>query len=435
MNDPGNNRPPQWVLVFFRWFCHPDFREDIEGDLVERFHNSSTRLSLQKAKWLFIKDVFLLFRPAIIGNPVSRFQHKIFHMKRINWITLAGWNLLLVVMIVSPFIPGPSNKLVHAFSATGQVLGLLGLLFVPIGLAWTIIQAGRFGRTGNVTTNGALHYRMAIATFLLIAAVFFLGLLLLPNPMPKISFFSGLLLTVVAFALAMHQIRKRENSNKRVTHQGALIILAGLALACLTFICLLLVLALFAGLGIIAGMAGLLVLSVLLFWLIQQTRKLREVNENTFFRLPIYMVTIPVIALLTNLFIVDPASDFSRNYAIKRSQALIAEIEEYKTMTGQYPVALSQLGSSTEKKLSPTYVMGAGNFRYNRVNDQYSISFSQWLEWGSLEEIVLFDKNDLKNSYSGKFAKYDYQSDLCRANLAFANYDAGHKHWRYYHCD
>jgi len=29
--------PPKIALRLFRWFCDPEFVEDIEGDLLERF--------------------------------------------------------------------------------------------------------------------------------------------------------------------------------------------------------------------------------------------------------------------------------------------------------------------------------------------------------------------------------------------------------------
>lgn len=55
-------------MALFHWFCRPDFREEIEGDLMERFSFYSIEYGHEKAKWLFIKEVLLLFRPAIIGN-------------------------------------------------------------------------------------------------------------------------------------------------------------------------------------------------------------------------------------------------------------------------------------------------------------------------------------------------------------------------------
>ncbi len=51
--------PPKYPLRFFRWFCHPDYVEDIEGDLLERFEKRPSR-------WFFILDVLKLLRPSLI---------------------------------------------------------------------------------------------------------------------------------------------------------------------------------------------------------------------------------------------------------------------------------------------------------------------------------------------------------------------------------
>lgn len=58
--------PPAYALRFFRWFCHPDYVEDIEGDLLERFEKRTNER--RAAKWLFALDVLRLFRPGIIRN-------------------------------------------------------------------------------------------------------------------------------------------------------------------------------------------------------------------------------------------------------------------------------------------------------------------------------------------------------------------------------
>jgi putative ABC transport system permease protein len=57
-------QPPKYPLSFFRWFCHPDYVEDIEGDLLERFEQRTNEN--KAAKWLFALDVLKLFRPGII---------------------------------------------------------------------------------------------------------------------------------------------------------------------------------------------------------------------------------------------------------------------------------------------------------------------------------------------------------------------------------
>ena len=55
---------PTWALRFFRWFCHPECVEDIEGDLMERFEKRTNEN--KSAGWLFTLDVIKLFRPGII---------------------------------------------------------------------------------------------------------------------------------------------------------------------------------------------------------------------------------------------------------------------------------------------------------------------------------------------------------------------------------
>ncbi|MEQ9402075.1 MAG: FtsX-like permease family protein [Cyclobacteriaceae bacterium] len=65
MKPEGSNiNPPKWSLKFFRWFCNPDYVEDIEGDLLERFEKRTN--DNRAARWLFVLDVIRLFRPRII---------------------------------------------------------------------------------------------------------------------------------------------------------------------------------------------------------------------------------------------------------------------------------------------------------------------------------------------------------------------------------
>ncbi|MEQ9168869.1 MAG: ABC transporter permease, partial [Fulvivirga sp.] len=68
MPKTQNITPPNWVLRFFRWFCNPDFVEDLEGDLFERFERSVDKKSLNTARWLFITDVLKLFRPSLMKS-------------------------------------------------------------------------------------------------------------------------------------------------------------------------------------------------------------------------------------------------------------------------------------------------------------------------------------------------------------------------------
>ncbi|HPW62953.1 MAG TPA: permease prefix domain 2-containing transporter, partial [Cyclobacteriaceae bacterium] len=70
----SKTNPPSLFLKFFRWFCHPKFRDSIEGDLMEFYEERKVKDGKLKADLKFIIDVILLFRPGII-KPAEGYQH------------------------------------------------------------------------------------------------------------------------------------------------------------------------------------------------------------------------------------------------------------------------------------------------------------------------------------------------------------------------
>lgn len=73
MNTPDID-PPRLALRFFRWFCSPDCREDIEGDLYEMLQKDAETRGARKARWLFVIGVLKLLRPGIF-RPLKRNIH------------------------------------------------------------------------------------------------------------------------------------------------------------------------------------------------------------------------------------------------------------------------------------------------------------------------------------------------------------------------
>jgi putative ABC transport system permease protein len=67
---PNPNKPSKLALRFFRWFCHPDYLEDIEGDLLERFDKRAKER--KSANLQFTLDVIKLFRPGIMKSILGR---------------------------------------------------------------------------------------------------------------------------------------------------------------------------------------------------------------------------------------------------------------------------------------------------------------------------------------------------------------------------
>ncbi len=66
--------PPKRFLRFFRWFCHPDLKLTIEGDLMELYDERVRTFGKRSADKKFMLDVVLLFRPGVI-MPLEGVQH------------------------------------------------------------------------------------------------------------------------------------------------------------------------------------------------------------------------------------------------------------------------------------------------------------------------------------------------------------------------
>ena len=168
MNKKERN-PSRIALTFFNWYCHPDFREEIEGDLMERFNIYSLKYGHKKANRLFIKEVLFLFRPSIVGS--------IYHLtntgameitnqnKRLVTILATSIAILLIPLIAMKFTNEVNWKIFDFLMAGVLLMGtgltlefilrkiktlryriLFGImLFVVLFLIWAELAVGIFG--------------------------------------------------------------------------------------------------------------------------------------------------------------------------------------------------------------------------------------------------------------------------------------------------
>ena len=87
------DQPTPFLLRLFRRWCHPGYLEDIEGDLMERFHIRSETYGRQKAKRYLSFEILKLFRPELL-RPIGGFNQLnhfgMFH----NFFLIAYRNLL-----------------------------------------------------------------------------------------------------------------------------------------------------------------------------------------------------------------------------------------------------------------------------------------------------------------------------------------------------
>lgn len=164
---PSEHKPPRIVLSFFRWYCNPLLCEEIEGDLTERFHYYAEKFGLAKAKWLFVKEVLLLFRPTVIGN--------IYHLtnKNSNMMSLQNKRLLLILAAVPVLLLVPLIAMQFSTGVEWKISDFLmmGVLLLGTGLLCELVLRKIKTTKGRVILCGVV-----LLAFLLVWAEFAVGI-------------------------------------------------------------------------------------------------------------------------------------------------------------------------------------------------------------------------------------------------------------------
>jgi putative ABC transport system permease protein len=113
--------PPNLLLRFFRWYCHPKMQDYIEGDLMEVYERRKAESGKRKADFLFIVDVLLLFRPEIIKS--SSEVNYLSNLSMYKNYFLLGWRNLL-------------RSKTHSFiNISGLALAIASCMLISIYLA------------------------------------------------------------------------------------------------------------------------------------------------------------------------------------------------------------------------------------------------------------------------------------------------------------
>lgn len=171
MESPENQHP-RWGLALLRLLVHPDFQEEIEGDLLEKFQCDVLKFGLRFAQRQFYTEIFFLLRPNLIFN-INRNI-----MKPQNWYIFLLVALLVVLASIAPFLPGPQNNISHIISQLAQIIGYAGLFFMPFGLLWLIVEIrNKQGQKLNRWSNGYYPAMLTISPFFILCTIqFFKGL-------------------------------------------------------------------------------------------------------------------------------------------------------------------------------------------------------------------------------------------------------------------
>lgn len=118
-------------------------------------------------------------------------------------------------------------------------------------------------------------------------------------------------------------------------------------------------------------------------------KAMRSAPVRTFNAAPMYLVVVPAVAAISEIALVGPASEFSRDRAIENSTRLIADIERYREVHGHYPRSLLSLWKDYEPG-----VMGVEQYHYEPSGDAYNVYFEHVADQLGTREIVMYNRRD-----------------------------------------
>jgi hypothetical protein len=173
---------------------------------------------------------------------------------------------------------------------------------------------------------------------------------------------------------------------------------------------------LFYNAGQILGLLGIMAIPIGIIWTIKELKEKINDKEFQIDIKAIILFTLPVTLLLTSIYISGHLRNFSREFAINRTESLIQSIEEYKVSKGQYPSSFIDLTPEFINEIPSPYIMGIDDFYYEKLGDTYNISFHQNVLLSFNFEVVTFDPTD-NHKTEGELTDLNY---------------TGKSHWRYY---
>ena len=337
-------QPPSWAKAALRFIIHPDFNEEIEDDILEKYRNDLLKYGYKNAQLNFWKNFFSLFRPGIIFNS----NH--FAMKRKQWVTFFIISIGIVVAGLLPFLPGPRNHISHTFSQFVQVIGYVGLVFVPFGLIWLMFEIrNKKGAKLNHWTSG---YYPAL-----------------------------LVLTPIIVFIPIQ-------------------ILRALRFGPFTF-----------------DFWPLIIIFLIFGFVFFRIRKLKYKTEQRFNSTPLFIVFLPLVAILCSETALPKAAKITREEVISKTAPVITALENYKIEHAVYPDRLEDLEGKYISAIPVFRKMGLHTYQYEKSGETFQLSFEQHYHWYATE-VVAYQK------YGHKISKADYE-----------NYPTKSPDWRVYLAD
>lgn len=177
---------------------------------------------------------------------------------------------------------------------------------------------------------------------------------------------------------------------------------------------------------------GLLVLWV--YFLVKTAPRLKlfkQMATRPVSSAPLYLLCVPLAVAAVQWMLIEPATEYSRNYIIQRSQPLINDLQAYHRANGRYPLSLHALVHDYEP-----VVIGVERFHYFPSGEAYNLYFEHLAVPIGTKEIVMYNNRD-----EHFFGSHDsdillWTPEQLRARRTYyALQDTAVPHWKYFWFD
>jgi hypothetical protein len=231
---------------------------------------------------------------------------------------------------------------------------------------------------------------------------------------------AGALLVPVGIAWLVYELRSARREKRRRFALAALVV--GIVVALVVSL-----------IGAASGGAsvGALALSIAFFVALPALNKAKNAERGSLCVAPLYLIALPIFALVFQLALIAPITEWSRNRALAQSAEFIRDIERYATSNGSYPASLPAIWPDYE-----TGVVGVERYVYAQNGEAYDVLFEQprfLLDRVGTREFVMYNPRDehalASHTYAILHSTPAEQSDV---RGWYESGDAGAPHWRYF---
>jgi hypothetical protein len=238
----------------------------------------------------------------------------------------------------------------------------------------------------------------------------------------------GLLAVIPGILWLIYEVWNR-SGRKEKSHRFAIV-----SMGASTIVALAVSLVTAAGFGLSLGILCFTLWILALVRWARRTMLLKAATTRRFDPAPVYLVVLPLTALIAQITLAAPMTTFSRDHAIANTGELIRDIERHHAQYGSYPDSLLAVWQD----YLPA-VTGIDRYNYAKNGESYNIYFEQprfFFDVFGTREFVMYNQRDEHLIPSHASWILIWPTERIRTTQGwYESGDTGTPHWKYFRFD